>query len=327
LLVGFRRTFLGERETASMRVLITGGAGYLGSVLVGHLLRKQHRVTVLDNLLYGVQGLYQYCPSDGFDFVRGDARDEAVMRKLLVDHDVVVPLAGLVGMPACARDPLYARSTNFEAVALLNRLRSPSQWVIYPCTNSGYGTKSGDVHCTEETPLEPISLYGITKVDAERLLLGSPNTVSLRLATVFGVSPRMRLDLLVNDFTYRALRDRFLVLYEKHFKRNYVHIEDVARAFCYTIENFGEMKGEAYNVGLSDVNLNKEELALRIKQYVPDLYIHAAEITSDPDKRNYIISNEKIERKGFVATHSLDEGIQQLLKAFRMMPSGSFVNY
>lgn len=310
-----------------MKVLVTGGAGYLGSVLVGHLLRREHRVTVLDNLLYGVQGLYHYCASDGFEFVRGDARDESTMRKLLAGHDVIIPLAGLVGMPACARDPLYARSTNFEAIALLNRLRSPSQWVIYPCTNSGYGTKSGDVYCTEETPLEPISLYGITKVEAERLLLDSPNTVSLRLATVFGVSPRMRLDLLVNDFTYRALKDRFLVLYEKQFKRNYVHIEDVAGAFCYTIENFENMKEEAYNVGLSDVNLNKEELAQLIKRYIPQLYIHAAEVGSDPDKRNYIISNAKIERKGFIAKHSLEEGIQQLIKAFRMMPSGAFVNY
>jgi nucleoside-diphosphate-sugar epimerase len=309
-----------------MRVLVTGGAGYIGSVLVGHLLRNNHRVTVLDNLLYGVQGLYQYCAVVGFDFVRGDVRDEALMRKLLAHQDVILCLAGLVGMPACARDPVYARSTNYESIELLNRLRSPNQWVIYPCTNSGYGTKSGEVYCTEETSLEPISLYGVTKVEAEKLLLNSPNTVSLRLATVFGVSPRLRLDLLVNDFTYRAVRDRFLVLYEKHFKRNYVHIEDVARAFCHAIENFESMKGEAYNVGLSNVNLTKEELALRIKQHVPELHIHVADVANDPDKRNYVISNEKIERKGFVAIHSLDEGIQQLVKAFRMMPTGSFVN-
>jgi nucleoside-diphosphate-sugar epimerase len=311
----------------SMRVLVTGGAGYIGSVLVGHLLRKGHRVTVLDNLLYGVHGLYQYCAVEGFDFVRGDVRDEALMLELLAHQDVIICLAGLVGMPACARDPVCARTTNFESIQLLCRLRSPSQWVIYPCTNSGYGTKSGEVCCTEETPLEPISIYGVTKVEAEKLLLDSPNTVSLRLATVFGVSPRLRLDLLVNDFTYRAVRDRFLILYEKHFKRNYVHIEDVSRAFCHAIENFQSMKGEAYNVGLNDANLTKEELALRIKQQVPELYIHAADVAKDPDKRNYVISNEKIERKGFVATHSLDEGIQQLVKAFRMMPSGSFVNF
>jgi nucleoside-diphosphate-sugar epimerase len=309
-----------------MKVLVTGGAGYIGSVLVGHLLRKNHSVTVLDNLFYRVHGLYQYCAEEGFAFVRGDVRDEALVRELLVRHDVIISLAGLVGMPACDRDPVNARTTNYESIELLNRLRSPSQWIIYPCTNSGYGTKSGEVYCTEETPLEPVSLYGITKVQAEKLLLESPNTVSLRLATVFGVSPRLRLDLLVNDFTYRAVKDRFLVLYEKHFKRNYVHIEDVARAFCYVIENFEQMTGEAYNVGLSNANLNKEELALRIKQYVPELYIHFADVAKDPDKRNYIVSNAKIERKGFVATHSLDEGIQQLIKAYRMMPSDSFVN-
>jgi nucleoside-diphosphate-sugar epimerase len=310
-----------------MRVLITGGAGYLGSVMVGHLLRKNHHVTVVDNLLYRIHGLYQYCNEEGFDFVRGDVRDEALMRQLLAHEDVIICLAGLVGMPACSRDPDYARTTNFESIKMLNSLRSPNQWVIYPCTNSGYGTKSGDVHCTEETPLEPISLYGITKVNAEKVLLNSPNTVSLRLATVFGVSPRLRLDLLVNDFTYRAVKDRFLVLYERHFKRNYVHIEDVARAFCFVIENFEKMKGEAYNVGLSNANLSKQELAEKIKQYVPELYIHSADVGQDPDKRNYIVSNEKVERKGFVATHSLDEGIQQLIKAFRMMPSDAFVNY
>ncbi|MGA9059355.1 MAG: NAD-dependent epimerase/dehydratase family protein [Terriglobia bacterium] len=302
-----------------MRVLLTGGGGYIGSVLVGHLLRKAHMVTVLDNLLYGVHGLYQYCAERSFDFVRGDVRDEGLMRSLIADKDIILPLAALVGMPACVRDPIYATTTNCEAIALMNRLRSREQRVIYPCTNSGYGTKTGDVYCTEETPLEPISIYGKTKVDAEKLLLDSPNAVSLRLATVFGVSPRMRLDLLVNDFTYRAVKDRFLVLYEKDFKRNYLHIEDVARAFCHVIENFEAMKGEAYNVGLDDANLSKEELALKIKEYVPELYIHAAEVASDPDKRNYIVSNTKIARHGFVATHSLDEGIQELLKGYRMM--------
>ena len=277
-----------------MQVLVTGGAGYIGSVLVGHLLRKNHKVTVLDNLLFRVHGLYQYCSDEGFNFVRGDVRDERLMRDALAHQDVVIALAALVGMPACARDPVYARLTNLEAIALLNRLRSPNQWVVYPCTNSGYGTKSGEVCCTEETPLEPISIYGDTKVEAERTLLNSPNTVSLRLATVFGVSPRMRLDLLVNDFTYRAVKDRFLVLYEKHFKRNFLHIEDVARAFCFAIENFEKMQGEAYNVGLSNANISKEELALRIQKYVPELSIHSAElaqiptnaITSSPTKRS-----------------------------------------
>ncbi len=309
-----------------MRILVTGGAGYLGSVLVGHLLQQDHTVTVVDNLLHRAHGLYPYCADARFDFVLGDVRDEALMRRLIAGKDVILPLAALVGMPACARDPGYATTTNLGAIAMLLRLRSREQRLIFPCTNSGYGTKSGEVYCTETTPLEPISHYGKTKVEAEKLLLESPNTISLRLATVFGVSGRMRLDLLVNDFTYRAVKDHYLVLYEQHFKRNYVHIEDVGRAFCHAIDNFETMKGEAYNVGLNDANLSKKELALKIKEYVPELYIHSADMKSDIDKRNYIVSNEKIRSKGFVATHSLDEGIQQLLKAYRMLPLDSLVN-
>lgn len=307
-------------------VLVTGGAGYLGSVLVGHLLRRGYRVTVLDNLLYGYASLLGYCSHPEFDFVLGDARDERKIRDLVSKHDVIIPLAAIVGMPACDRDPLMTQSVNFEAIALLNKLRSHNQPVIMPCTNSGYGTKSGDVYCTEETPLEPISLYGITKTQAERELLSKRNAISLRLATVFGPSPRIRLDLLVNDFTYRAVTDRFLVIYEKDFKRNYVHIEDVAECFCGCIEHFDEMKDEAYNFGLDDANLSKAELAMKIKEYVPSLYIHFAEVGADPDRRNYIVSNDKIKRKGIVAHHSLDEGIQQLLKAYRMMPRGAFKN-
>ncbi len=307
-------------------VLVTGGAGYLGSILVGHLLRRGYRVTVLDNLLYGQVSLLGYCSDPYFDFVLGDVRDERVMRELIGKHDVVIPLAAIVGMKACDRDPLMTRSVNYEAIVLLNKLRSPNQAVIVPCTNSGYGTKSGDVYCTEETPLEPISLYGVTKVQAERELLNSPNAISIRLATVFGPSPRMRLDLLVNDFTYRAVMDGFLVIYEKDFKRNYVHIEDVAECFCYCIEHFDEMKGEAYNFGLDEANLSKAELAAKIQEYVPSLYIHFAEVGRDPDRRNYIVSNAKIRQKGFAAHRSLDEGIQQLLKAYRMMGRGSFRN-
>lgn len=309
-----------------MRILITGGAGYIGSVLTGHLLRTGHAVTVVDALIHGVHGLYQYCGMPGFDFVFGDVRDERLIAPLVAKHDALIPLAAIVGMPACDRDPLAATTTNFEAVALLNRLRSPSQPVIYPCTNSGYGTKSGDVYCTEETPLEPVSLYGRSKVDAERLLLESGTAVTLRLATVFGVSPRMRLDLLVNDFTFRAVRDRALVLYEAHFKRNYLHIEDAAAAFLHVIEHWDAMKGQTYNVGLEDANLSKRELAEQIKLHVPALYIHEAAVGTDPDQRNYIVSNEKIRRAGFVATRTLDDGIRALLVAFRMTPRGPMVN-
>ncbi len=308
------------------RVLVTGGAGYLGSVLVGHLLQRGYQVTVLDNLLYGQASLLGYCRDPRFDFVPGDARDERVLRDVLPKHDAIIPLAAIVGMKACDRDPLMARSVNLDAIVLLNRLRDPGQPVLMPCTNSGYGTQSGDLYCTEETPLEPISLYGVTKVAAERELLNSQNAISLRLATVFGPSPRMRLDLLVNDFTYRAVSDGFLVIYEKDFKRNYVHIDDVAECFGYCLEHFDAMKNEAYNFGLNDANLSKAELAASIKQYVPSLLIHFAEVGSDPDKRNYIVANDKINRQGIAAHYSLDTGIQQLLKAYRLLPRGAYRN-
>jgi nucleoside-diphosphate-sugar epimerase len=304
----------------SERILVTGGAGYIGSILVGRLLASGYSVTVLDNLMFKQRSLLAFCRESNFDFVFGDSRDERLLTHLIPKHDVIIPLAALVGAKLCDRDPASAESVNHQAILSLLKLRSRNQPIISPCTNSGYGTKSGEVYCTEETPLEPISLYGMTKVQAERALLAEPNTISLRLATVFGVSPRMRVDLLVNDFVYRASTDKYLVLYEKHFKRNYIHIDDVAACFIYSIEHFDTMKENAYNVGLNDANLSKEELALKIKQYVPDLYIHTAEVGTDPDKRNYIVSNDKIAAKGFRATNSLDKGIQDLLKAYRMMP-------
>lgn len=305
-----------------VRVLVSGGAGYLGSVLLRHLLSLDYHVTVLDNLIYRQDqaSLFHYCHHDRFDFVYGDVRDEALMRRLLAMHDVVIPLAALVGAPACDRDPGSAESVNYGAIELLNRLHSPTQAIVYPSTNSGYGATGGDPSCTEDTPLAPISLYGITKARAERLLLDSQNVVSLRLATLFGMSQRMRLDLLVNNFAYRAVRDRFLVLYEAHFVRSYLHVEDAARAFCHCIEHLEGMRDQAYNVGLEGANLSKLELAQKIKGHVPDLYIHCATVGTDPDKRNYRTSYEKIKQRGFRASHSLDQGITQLLKAFRMMP-------
>lgn len=315
-----------KRAGETRRILVTGGAGYLGSVLVGHLLRRGYVVTVLDNLLYGQASLLQYYGDPNFEFILGDVRDERLMRDLLKGQDAILPLAAIVGMKACDRDPHMAKSVNYDSIVLFNRLRGSHQKVVWPCSNSGYGTRSGSTLCTEETPVEPITLYGITKVDSERELLNSPNTVSLRLATVFGPSPRMRLDLLVNDFVYRAVTDGFLVIYEKDFRRNYVHVEDVAECFCFCLEHFEEMRGEAYNVGLDNANLSKAELAMKIKEHVPSLYIHYAEIGSDPDKRNYVVSNEKIRRKGFVARRSLDEGIKQLLRVYRMMPRNEFRN-
>jgi len=303
----------------SERVLLTGGAGYLGSVMCEHLLAEGYRVTVVDNLLYGQTSLFQYCANPRFDFVFGDARDERLMAGLIAKHDVLIPLACLVGAPACDRDPLLARTVNFEAVVMLNRLRSKQQLVVYPTTNSGYGTKSGDVFCTEDTPLEPISLYGVTKADAEKALLDSPNTITLRLATVFGMSPRMRIDLLVNHFVYAAVTDRYLVIFEKDFKRNYVHIRDVADCFLHCLKNRERMVGRPFNVGLDSANLSKAELALKVKEHVPDFYIHFAEVGQDPDRRNYIVSNQRLREAGFEAKRSLDDGIRELIKGYRML--------
>ena len=300
------------------RVLVTGAAGYLGSVLCETLLDAGHSVTVVDNLLYGRQhNLFHLCASSHFDFVRGDARDEVVLRRLLKDADVIIPLAAIVGAPACDRDPGAAREVNLDAVRLINRLRSPDQLVTFPTTNSGYGTKSGDVQCTEETPLEPISLYGQTKVDAEAELLGSPNSITLRLATVFGLSSRMRLDLLVNHFVYAAKTERYIVIFEKDFKRNYIHIRDVADCFVHAIKNADAMVGRAYNAGLDEANLSKEELAKKIQEHVPEFYLHFAPIGTDPDRRNYVVSNQRLREAGFEATRSLDDGIRELLKGYR----------
>ena len=308
------------------RVLVTGGAGYVGSILCEHLLAAGHEVIALDNLSHGDQNLLHLCANARFHFVHGDARDENILREVVPRADVIIPLAAVVGAPACARDPERARSLNLEAVRSLQRLRSASQLIVFPTTNSGYGTRSGDLHCTEETPLEPISLYGQTKADAERELLAGPNAVTLRLATVFGASPRMRLDLLVNHFVYAAVTDGYIVIFEKAFKRNYVHIRDVADCFLHCIENAPRMAGRAFNVGLDAANLSKEELALKIKEHVPRFYIHFAEVGSDPDKRNYIVSNQRLREAGFEAKRSLDDGIRELVKSYRTLGSGRFRN-
>lgn len=309
-----------------MKVLVTGGAGYLGSVLSEHLLDAGHSVTCLDNLSLGQSGPFHLCENPRFDFVRGDARDEALLGRLLRTVDAIIPLACLVGAPACDRDPWTARAVNLDAIRLLNRLRSREQLVVFPTTNSGYGTKSGDTFCTEETPLEPISLYGQTKVAAEAELLSSPNAITLRLATVFGMSPRPRLDLLVNHFVHAAVTEGFVVIFEKHFKRNYIHIRDVADAFLHCLTHHPQMIGRPFNAGLDDANLSKEELAQKIKAHVPSFYIHFSEVGSDPDKRNYIVSNQRLREAGFAARRSLDEGIVELLKGYRMMARGPYGN-
>lgn len=309
-----------------MKILVTGGAGYLGSVLCEHLLDAGYQVTVVDNLLYKQKTLFHLCNNPNFEFVFGDVRSRELMARLLKNADIIIPLAAIVGAPACDLDPQLATAVNLDAIKLLNKLRSKHQLIIYPTTNSGYGIKSGEVFCTEETLLEPISLYGKTKADAETEILGSGNAITLRLATVFGMSPRMRLDLLVNHFVYAAVKDSYIVIFEKNFKRNFVYIRDVAECFLFCIENSKEMIGRPFNVGLDTANLSKEELALKIKKYLPNFYIHFAEVGTDPDKRNYIVSNQRLKEAGFVAKHSLEEGIEELIKGYQMMRREEFKN-
>jgi nucleoside-diphosphate-sugar epimerase len=309
-----------------MRVLVTGGAGYLGSILVEHLLKAGHGVSVLDNLMYGQRSLFQHCANPQFEFTWGDARDEAVLKPLIGKADVLIPLAAIVGAPACDRNPWLATGVNRDAVILLEKLRSPRQLIVYPNTNSGYGASTGQLHCTEETPLEPISLYGRDKVEAEQALLARPNTIALRLATVFGSSPRMRIDLLVNHFVYAAMMDGYMVIFEKDFKRNYIHIRDVADCFMHCIKNADKMTGRCFNAGLDSANLSKAELALKIKEHLPKFFIHFSEIGSDADKRNYIVSNARLAQAGFEAKRSLDDGITELIKAYRMLGRGEFKN-
>ncbi len=307
-------------------ILVTGGAGYLGSVLVPYLLAAGHRVTVLDNFLFNQASLAAACAEPSFAMVRGDARDQRVLADLVKDVDIVIPLAALVGAPMCDADSVGAVSTNRDAVLTLVNMLGPDQRILMPITNSGYGVGESDKLCTEESPLRPISLYGRSKVEAEQAVLDRGNAISFRLATVFGMSPRMRLDLLVNDFVYRATNDRSVVLFEGHFKRNYIHVRDVARTFLHGIDSFDEMHDQAFNVGLSDANLSKRELCERIKSHVPGFVFLEAEIGEDPDKRDYVVSNAKLEATGWRPAHTLDDGIRELIKGYAMIRNESYGN-
>lgn len=309
-----------------MKILVTGGAGYLGSVLVAEILRLGHSVTVLDNFMYGQDSLLENCVYDNFYVVNGDAREECILKPLLKKADYIIPLAALVGAPVCDKDKFAAETTNRDAIALLSKLTSKEQRIIIPTTNSGYGIGQKDVLCTEKTSLNPITLYGKLKVEAEKIVLARGNSISLRLATAFGISPRMRVDLLVNDFVYRAVKDRFIVIFEGHFKRNYIHVRDVARAFIHAMDNFNTMKNEAFNVGLSDANLSKLELCAKIKEQVKDFVYLEAPIGEDPDKRDYIVSNEKIEKTGFKPLYSLEAGIRELIKGYRIITNSKYSN-
>ena len=309
-----------------LNILVTGGAGYLGSIIVPELLLAGHSVTVLDNFLFRQNSLASVCADPKFGVVRGDARDADALKPLLKHADLIIPLAAIVGAPACARDPVAAESVNKGAVITLLGLLGPSQRVMMPITNSGYGVGEKGKFCTEETPLRPVSLYGRTKVEAEKAALDHGNSISFRLATVFGMAPRMRIDLLVNDFVHRAVYDRAVVVFEGHFKRNYIHIRDVARAFLHGIERFEEMKDQPYNVGLSDANLSKIELCERIKAHLPKFVYLEAPVGEDPDKRDYIVSNTKIEKTGFRPRYSLDDGIRELSKGYTMIRDTQFGN-
>ncbi|MGE0876220.1 MAG: NAD-dependent epimerase/dehydratase family protein [Burkholderiales bacterium] len=303
----------------SLRILVTGGAGYLGSVMVPDLLAAGHHVTVLDSFMYRQASLSHVCHYPTFDVVKGDIRVEATLKPLLAKADVVIPLAALVGAPICNQDPVGATTTNHDAILMMLKHLSQSQLVLMPTTNSAYGSGDEKNFCTEESPLKPISRYAIEKVEIERHLMQHPNAVSFRLATVFGMSPRMRIDLLVNDFTYRAVYDRFVVLFESSFKRNYIHVRDVSRVFQHGIANVERMKGQIYNVGLSDANVSKKELCEAIKRQVPDFVFIDAPVGKDPDQRNYIVSNAKIEATGWKPAFPLDAGIAELIKGYRML--------
>lgn len=309
-----------------MKILVTGAAGYIGSILTPMLLQKGYEVTALDNFMYGQTSLLDCCFDPDLRIVRGDVRDEQLMAKLILSADCIIPLAAIVGAPACDQDPIAAQSVNLDAIRIILKKRSKNQIIIYPNTNSGYGLGPEGIYCTEETPLNPISLYGRTKVKAEEEILSAGQAVTLRLGTVAGVSPRMRLDLLVNEFVYRALTDHFIILFEANFKRNYVHIRDAAKAFLHVICHFEQMNGQAYNVGLSNANLSKLELCQEIQRQIPNFYFYEAPIGQDPDKRNYIVSNEKIEKTGFHAEISLQEGIAELIKGFQIVQSRQFSN-
>lgn len=310
----------------SEHVLVTGAAGYLGSILVPELLANGYSVTALDTYARNDGALAACAAHPKFEPVRGDTRDKDLVKGLVARSDIVIPLAALVGAPLCKQDPLNAQTINQDAIVDIIAMMSKQQRIVYPTTNSGYGIGTQGEHCTEETPLNPISLYGVTKVEAEKAVLARENGLTFRLATVFGMAPRMRVDLLVNDFTYRAVMDRAVVIFEGHFTRNYIHIRDVAKAFMHSLQNFETMRGNAYNVGLSDANLSKIELCRTIQKYVPEFVYLEAPIGEDPDKRDYIVSNEKIEKTGFRPDHSLDDGIQELIRGYRMIRNVKFSN-
>jgi len=308
------------------KILVTGGAGYIGSVFVPELLNRGHFVTVIDNFMYKQPSLAGVISHPNLELVYGDIRDYTLMRKYLSNADVVIPLAAIVGAPACAKDPLTASSTNKDATIWLFDQLSKDQQIIMPTTNSAYGSGDKNNYCDESSPLNPLSLYAKDKVAVEQHLMERGLATSFRLATVFGISPRMRLDLLVNNFVYRAMTDKFVILFEGHFKRNYVHVRDVSRAFTFAVEDPDIVVGEIFNFGLSDANISKRELCEAIQEVIQEFTFIDAPLAKDPDQRNYIVSNVKIEGRGIKAEVSLLEGIRELVKGFKMFEQFPFSN-
>ena len=301
-----------------MKIFITGGAGYLGSVIVGKMLNAGHEVVVLDKLLFNQTSLLSYTSNPKFKFIYGDVRNVELLQTLCKEADVIIPLAAIVGFPACASDPKLAREINFDQIFNIVKFAKDKK-ILYPNTNSGYGLGTGQRECTEESPIAPISIYGQTKCDSENFLRANTSAITFRLATVFGVSPRMRTDLLVNDFTYKAITDKYIVVFEKNFKRNFIHVEDVASAFLFMLENYETYKGEIFNVGLSSANLSKQELLEKIQSHVKDFAVSYNDFYEDPDKRDYIVSNAKIEATGWMPEWDLDKGIKQLIQGYQMI--------
>jgi nucleoside-diphosphate-sugar epimerase len=302
-----------------MKILITGGAGYLGSVITEKMLNAGHSVTVIDNLSFNQISPLQFTTNKKYNFIYGDVRNERLLRHEVGIHDVIIPLAAIVGFPACAKDPKLAWEVNFTQIETILDTITDEQIILYPNTNSGYGIGEGQTECTEESPLKPISVYGESKCAAEKLLLECSSAIIFRLATVFGTSPRMRTDLLVNEFVYKAMTDKYITVFEKHFKRNFIHIQDVANVFLWALNNYDKMRHNVYNVGLSNANLTKQELLETIQKYIPDFAISYNDYYEDPDKRDYIVSNAKIEATGWKPKYTLDDGIIELMKTYQVL--------
>ncbi len=301
-----------------LNILITGGAGYLGSMITTKLVEDGHNVTVIDILEFNKTSLAHLFIKHNFKFIEGDVRDKNLISRELINKNIIIPLAALVGAPLCEKYPKQTIDINFNCIKFILSKIKPSQKIIYPNTNSGYGIGEKNKYCDEKSPLNPISLYGRTKVESEKIILKHKNSVVFRLATVFGFSYRMRTDLLVNFLVNIAVRYKKISLFEPHFRRNYIHVDDVANAFVFAISNFSLMKGNIYNVGLSNANLTKIQLAKLIKKIVKGTKISILKNRKDPDKRDYFVSNKKIEKLGFKPKTSINEGIKELKNIFNI---------